>query len=77
MENKKLEEALKNFYNSLTDEQKEKVKACKSSEDFLKLTEEGLELPDEIMDNVAGGDFFDAFKAVITVVQYTFKDISK
>ncbi len=52
----KLNETLKGIYDSLTEEQKEKAKACKTMDDFLKFAgEEGIELPDETMDSVAGG----------------------
>jgi len=52
----KLQEALKGIWDSLTDEQKEKAKACKTWEELSKLTgEEGIELPDELLDAVAGG----------------------
>lgn len=55
-ENKKLNELLTAVWDSLTDEQKEKAKACRSEEELLKLAaEEGIELPDEVMDAVAGG----------------------
>ena len=55
-ENKNVNETLKKIYDSLTDEQKEKIKACKTDEEVIKFAgEEGIELPDEILDNVAGG----------------------
>ncbi len=51
-----LREALKGIWDSLTDEQKEKAKACKTWEELTKLAgEEGIELPDELLDAVAGG----------------------
>jgi hypothetical protein len=49
-------ELLSGVWDSLTDEQKEKAKACESVDDLIKLAgEEGIELPDEILDAVAGG----------------------
>lgn len=52
----KLAEALKRLCDSLTDEQKEKMKACKTMDELTKLAAaEGIELPDEILDAVAGG----------------------
>ena len=40
----------------LTDEQKEKVKACKSPDEIIALLGEmGVELPDKLLDAVAGG----------------------
>ena len=56
MDNEKLNELLVNVWDSLTDEQKAKAKACKTSDELLKLAgEEGIELPDEVLDAVAGG----------------------
>ena len=47
---------LKSIYDSLTDEQKEKVKACKTADEFKAFAEkEGIELTDEMLDEVAGG----------------------
>ena len=58
-ENKNVTEILKEIYDSLTDEQKEKAKKCKTMDEFVKLaSEEGIELPDEALDAVAGGVSF-------------------
>ena len=44
------------IFNSLTDEQKEKAKACKTVDEFKEFVEkEGIELTDEMLDAVAGG----------------------
>ena len=52
----KLNAALKGIYDSLTDEQKEKAKACKTMDELAALAaKEGIELPDEALDTVAGG----------------------
>ncbi len=52
----KLEAALKGIWDSLTDEQKEKAKACKTMDELTALAgKEGIELPDELLDAVAGG----------------------
>ena len=52
----KLEEALKSILDSLTDEQKEKAKECKTMEELAKFAgKEGIELPDEALDMVSGG----------------------
>ncbi len=52
----KLQAALKGVYDSLTDEQKAKAKACKTMEELTELAgKEGIELPDEALDQVAGG----------------------
>ncbi len=51
-----LNEALKGLWDSLTDEQKEKAKACKSMDELAALAGQmGVELPDEALDAVAGG----------------------
>lgn len=47
--------ALKDVYDFLTEEQKEKAKKCKTMDELIKLAgEEGIELPDEMLD-AAGG----------------------
>ena len=52
----KTKEALKEIYENLTDEQKEKVKTCKDMDELMKLAGEwGMELPDELVDTVSGG----------------------
>ena len=56
MEDKKTAELLKGIWDSLTEEQKEKAKACKTADELVKLAaSEGIELPDELLDAVAGG----------------------
>ncbi len=55
----RLNAALKGIWDSLTDEQKEKAKACKSMDELTALAaKEGVELPDELLDAVAGGYIF-------------------
>ena len=57
----KLAEALGSVLDSLTDEQKEKAKQCKTMEELEKfLGREGIALPDELLDDVAGG--FDGWR---------------
>ncbi len=52
----KMKEAFKGIYDNLTDEQKEKAKACKTMDELMTLAGEwGVELPDEVLDAVAGG----------------------
>ena len=59
MDNEKLSEILVNVWDSLTDEQKAKAKACKTPDELIKLAgEEGIELPDEALNAVAGGYIF-------------------
>ena len=48
--------AIQDLYNNLTDEQKEKVKACKDEKELLRLmSEESVELTDEQMEAISGG----------------------
>ena len=52
----KLQETLKGVFDALTDEQKEKAKQCKTMDELMMLAgKEGIELPDEALDKVAGG----------------------
>ena len=56
MENEKASELLKSIWENLTDEQKEKAKECKTADELIAFAgEEGIELPDEVLDAVAGG----------------------
>ena len=56
MENDQLNETLKSIWDSLSDEQKEKASACTTAEELLAFVgEEKIELPDDLMDDVAGG----------------------
>ena len=51
-----MNETLKSIYNSLSDSQKEKAKACKTQEELIELAaKEGIELPDEMLDSTIGG----------------------
>ncbi len=51
-----LNEALKGLWGSLTDEQKEKAKECKNMDELAALAGKlGVELPDELLNSVAGG----------------------
>ncbi len=55
----KLAEPLRGIWDSLTDEQKEKAKACKTLDELTELAgREGIELPDEVLDAIAGGYVF-------------------
>ena len=54
--NEKLNELLMGIYDSLTDEQKEKARACRTVDELVAFAgKEGIELPDEALDMVAGG----------------------
>ena len=61
METKKLSEQMTKILNGLTAEQKERAKACKTPKELTSLLGElGVELPDELLDAVAGGQGFDS-----------------
>ena len=46
-------------FNDLTDEQKARVLACKTADELVALAKtEGVELSDEQLDSIAGGDSF-------------------
>ena len=62
MEDNKLNESLERVIASLTEEQKEKVAACKDMNELTALLGElGVELPDELLDDVGGGFNLGAF----------------
>ena len=47
----------KEFYESLSDEVKAKIKACKTEEEMLKvLQDEKIELDPDMLDSVSGGN---------------------
>ncbi|MCR5025144.1 MAG: hypothetical protein K6A90_12545 [Lachnospiraceae bacterium] len=51
-----LNEALKEIWDSLTDEQKEEAKNCENMDELINLAGKyRIELPDELLENVAGG----------------------
>ena len=53
----KMTAVLKSVYETLSDEQKEKAKACKTTEELMAfVAKEGFELPDEALEAVAGGE---------------------
>ena len=52
----KFDETISKLMDSLTDEQKAKARACKTWEELVQLAgQEGIELPGEVLDMVAGG----------------------
>ena len=56
MDNEKTNELMTRIFDSLTDEQKEKVKACKTADELIALLgKEGIDLPDEALNAVSGG----------------------
>lgn len=71
MEKEKLLQALKELWDSLTDEQREKVQACASYDELMQYAaEEGIELPLEALDDVAGGyTFYDQASHTYQVIR--------
>ena len=56
MENKNLHEQMVEILKGLTEEQRERVNACKTPEELIALLDElDVALPDKAMDAVAGG----------------------
>ena len=56
----KMKKALDELFEKLTDEQKEKAKECKTFDELMDFAgKEGIELPDEFLDSVAGGFVID------------------
>ena len=52
----KMKEAMKGIFDKLTDEQKEKINACKNTDELVKLLGEwNIELPDDLAATVTGG----------------------
>ena len=52
----KMKEMIRGIYEKMTDDQKEKARACKTMDELLELANDsGVELPDELLDSVAGG----------------------
>ena len=57
MNEKEMNEIVEKFIGGLTNEQKEKAMSCENMDEFMKLAGEwGLELPDELVTGVAGGE---------------------
>ena len=56
MENDKTKEIFDEIYNSMSDEQKQKALKCETTDEFLVLAgEEGIPLPDEMLEQTVGG----------------------
>ena len=63
MENEELNQTLASLWDSLTDEQKERAQACASVDElFAFASEEKIELPADLLDEVAGGYVFENFQ---------------
>ena len=70
----KMKEALKGIYENLTDEQKEKIKACKSPDEMMELAGKwGIELPDEVVEGISGGSLAE----IIVKMMYTGVEMKK
>ena len=53
----KTKKIIAGIYDSLTDEQKEKAKKCETMDELMEFAgSEGFELPDEVLESVAGGE---------------------
>ena len=52
----KMKKVMDQLFAKLTDEQKEKAKECKTLDELMEFAgKEGVELPDEMLENVGGG----------------------
>ena len=57
MENKNVNEQLEGLLNGLNDEQKKKAYACQNVNELMSfLSEHGIALPDNLLDNISGGN---------------------
>ena len=60
MENEKMEKAFDGFIDTLTEEQKEKLEECRTPEEVTAFAgKEGIELSEEMLDAIAGGNIPD------------------
>ena len=65
----KLRTGIKDLYGTLTDEQKVKAAVCRTGKDLTAFADrEGVELPDELLDAVAGGNAEDNYVFFFTNV---------
>lgn len=56
----KMKKAFEKFCSNLTDAQKERAKECKTLDELMEFAgREGVEIPDEFLDTVAGGRIID------------------
>ena len=55
MDENRMKEITKDIFGSMADEQKEAVKKCKTEDEFVKFMDENIELPEELLEEVAGG----------------------
>jgi len=56
MEDRNSSELLKGIWENLTNEQKEKAKACNTVDELTRFAaQEGIELTDELLETVSGG----------------------
>ena len=69
MNEKEMNEIVEKFIGCLTDEQKEKAMSCENMDEFMKLAGEwGVELPDEIVEAVAGGYIYKVYPDMWKVI---------
>ena len=55
-----MDKKLEKIYDLLTEEQKQRASECHTAEEFMEFAgEEGIELPEELLEMAAGGGFFD------------------
>lgn len=55
--NEKMKEMMNGIIAKLNDEQKEKAKLCKTTDELMALAGEwGIEIPDELADIISGGE---------------------
>ncbi len=55
-DNKNINETLKKIWDGLTDDQRARAKECKNMDELTELAAKfGVELPDEMLETVAGG----------------------
>ena len=56
----KMKKVMDQLFAKLTDEQKEKAKECKTLDELMEFAgKEGIALPDELLESIAGGRFSD------------------
>ena len=69
----KMKKAIEELTAKLSDEQKEKAKNCKTLDELIDFVgNEGIELPDDLLDSVSGG-----VRIEFTPVELIYDDSSK
>ncbi len=77
MDNDQLSQALTELWDSLTDEQKAKAKECTTFDELAQFAgDQGIELPDEMLDAVAGGyTFYDERSRTYEIINDSTGDV--